>query len=291
MRTVPHIWSARIDPVPLSARDCRQAVTELLQQADADDLIADAALLVSELVANVVLHARTSGEVFMSVCDGALLVEVADASPVTPAPQSVPFHSSTGRGLALVAAIASAWGATPVAGCGKVMWFELGGPPRPAPPAGQDDAASGRAVQLLGAPAALGMATIEHGTSLRREMDPVALSAGGGLHGDVDRYVDRYVDFGTLGPDFDAAVTAGLSTVDVTMTVAENSASVALGHLALVEEGDRLAREGATLAAPADPEVARCRRWMLTEVSRQLRGAGALAWEPLGEPIDQRSTR
>ncbi len=124
-----HVWSDRVDPVPGAGRHCRHAVTDLLHRAQAEHLAADAALLVSELVANVVLHARTSAEVRMSVRDGVLLVEVSDGSPGSVAPQHTSPYATTGRGLALVEAIADAWGSRPVSGGGKVVWFELGGPP------------------------------------------------------------------------------------------------------------------------------------------------------------------
>jgi anti-sigma regulatory factor (Ser/Thr protein kinase) len=83
-----------------------------------------AALLVSELAANAVVHARTPFEVSVSLGPAGVHVEVADGNPVEPAPRLLtePWDEA-GRGLFLVARLAFAWGSKPTAD-GKVVWFE-----------------------------------------------------------------------------------------------------------------------------------------------------------------------
>lgn len=86
-----------------------------------------ATLLVSELVANAVLHAHTTIAVRVSrdVPSGRVKVAVHDGTPRSPARKHYSPTSTTGRGLLLVERLASDWGVTPSA-AGKSVWFELG---------------------------------------------------------------------------------------------------------------------------------------------------------------------
>ncbi len=283
MRSTPHVWSARLPPAPTAARIGRQAVTDLLEAAGAAELAPDAALLVSELLANVVLHAGTEATVRASVRQGSLLVEVADGSPVIPSPLEHDLHRPTGRGLALVEALATAWGAVPTASGGKVIWFELGdGHGRPPVAETTPTPIEGSTIRLLDAPVLLALATLDHGAAVRRELDLRALggTASEGLS------VDRYVDLTGVRSRLEAARRDGLGSADVEVAVTDQAVWAALNHLALVEEGDRMSREGELLAPPSIPEVARCRHWLLTEISWQLKGAAATAWQGDAEPIE-----
>ncbi|MFI9600251.1 ATP-binding protein [Streptomyces sp. NPDC004069] len=90
-----------------------------------------AVLATDELFANAVEHARTGPHdtVTVTIEGGAhtLRVTVADSSPVLPRPRSVDETAESGRGLAIVAALADDWGmAPPEPGCpGKRVWFTL----------------------------------------------------------------------------------------------------------------------------------------------------------------------
>lgn len=282
MRSTPHVWSARLAPAPAAARTGRRAVTELLEAADATELAPDAGLLISELLANVVLHARTDAVVRASVRHGSLLVEVTDGSPVIPAPLARDLNRPTGRGLALVDALATSWGAVPTASGGKVIWFELGdGHGRPP---GKPAAATERiSICLLDTPVLLGLATLDQGAAVRRELDLRALA---GTASEAGLPVDRYVDLTTVRTQLEDARGLGLASLDVEVEVADQATWAALSHLALVEEGDRMSREGELLVAPSIPEVARCRQWLLTQISWQLKGAAATPWQPEPEPIE-----
>ena len=93
------------------------------------DLIADAQLLVSEIVTNAVRYGRPDITLRVSVDPPAIGIAVRDhgeilpASPDGPPPPTQP----SGRGLLIVDAIASAWGVTPNPDSvpGKVVWFEI----------------------------------------------------------------------------------------------------------------------------------------------------------------------
>ncbi|WP_433232469.1 ATP-binding protein [Actinomadura formosensis] len=96
----------------------------------------DIVLMVDELVTNAVVHG--TGPVRLALCiDGAVLTaEVGDADPAAPAapaaPPGVPDWSEGGRGLLLVAALATEFGARP-APPGKTVWFTRHLTPRTAP--------------------------------------------------------------------------------------------------------------------------------------------------------------
>ena len=108
-----------------SAGAARRFVRNTLEAWGADEHAETATLLISELVTNAVLHARSGPEVVLQFEDTVLRVEVHDRSPVLPARRHYGLQAGTGRGIVLVEEMASGWGAEPTAS-GKVVWFELG---------------------------------------------------------------------------------------------------------------------------------------------------------------------
>jgi anti-sigma regulatory factor (Ser/Thr protein kinase) len=100
-------------------------VCETLSAWSCEHIADDAALLVSELVTNVVVHARSDVAVRLWRTDSGIRVEIADRDPE--AVVSRPFNPEAlgGRGLHLVEALAREWGVRP-APPGKTVWFELG---------------------------------------------------------------------------------------------------------------------------------------------------------------------
>jgi signal transduction histidine kinase len=114
--------------------DARRFVTESLVAWSRTDLIDDAAVIITELATNALLHARTGFTVTVSCrVDGTIRLSVRDASAVPPRlRRPAPFEGS-GRGLALVAAIATGWGAD-VLTDGKVVWAQLPSAQLPSAP-------------------------------------------------------------------------------------------------------------------------------------------------------------
>lgn len=109
-----------------SIGEAREFVRDSLAVTDAPvDVIDCAVLLVSELAANVTLHARTEVRVTVRFDDEALWAEVKDWSSRLPQPCLAPEDATSGRGLRLVEAIASHWGVERDED-GKVVWFVLG---------------------------------------------------------------------------------------------------------------------------------------------------------------------
>ncbi len=111
-------------PVPASAAQARRFVGETLGAWGHDALAEAARLLVSELVTNAVLHARTDVEVVVRRTGRGVRVDVHDHSAVTPVMRRYQDEAMTGRGLALVEELAGRWGVDRN-GDGKAVWFEL----------------------------------------------------------------------------------------------------------------------------------------------------------------------
>jgi signal transduction histidine kinase len=95
-----------------------------LEPALAPETMAKLRLLVTELVANSVRHARgTPIEVTVTVGDEFVRTEVSDGGAGFKAPMSDPSPmKSSGWGLFLVRKMASSWGAEPDTG---TVWFEV----------------------------------------------------------------------------------------------------------------------------------------------------------------------
>ena len=89
-----------------------------------DQLCDDAAIVVSELATNAVLHARSDFTVEVSLKDGNVRLSVIDASAQPPVVQVPSSSTISGRGLVLVAALGARWGTSPV-GDGKEVWVEF----------------------------------------------------------------------------------------------------------------------------------------------------------------------
>ena len=113
------------EPDPSAVRRARELVAAALASWDRDDVVEVAELLTSELVSNAVVHARTAFTVSVQADPPVARIEVHDRLPSLPMPEAAPADESEhGRGLLLVEALASQWGAR-VAEGGKVVWFVL----------------------------------------------------------------------------------------------------------------------------------------------------------------------
>jgi hypothetical protein len=86
----------------------------------AADLADDAALVVTELAANAIVHAHSGFTVILSAHGDRLRIAVRDASPRGTPLVPVPLH-----GLAAVDALAWRWGVESRGDAGKTVWVEL----------------------------------------------------------------------------------------------------------------------------------------------------------------------
>lgn len=120
--------TAEIDlqPEPASSSSARRFVRQTLEAWGIGHLEEAAILLTSELITNALLHARTPMELRLRRVDSLLRVEVCDGNERAPVRRHYDADASTGRGLALVEAMAEEWGVdTDAPGGGKAVWFTL----------------------------------------------------------------------------------------------------------------------------------------------------------------------
>jgi anti-sigma regulatory factor (Ser/Thr protein kinase) len=96
----------------------------LQAQGYSGELLDDAAMVVSELATNSVLHASSPFTVAVSSESGVVRISVHDANPTLPMPRRMKVRSRSGRGLGLVAAVADGWGVERTSQ-GKVVWAEI----------------------------------------------------------------------------------------------------------------------------------------------------------------------
>lgn len=96
---------------------------EALRGSDGD--VDTALLLVSELVTNAVLHAKTAIGLTVAQRAGTVRVSVADDSPEGPVRRAATLDSFGGRGMTLIDTLATRWGVERHPGDGKTVWFEL----------------------------------------------------------------------------------------------------------------------------------------------------------------------
>jgi len=113
---------AELEPAVGAARQARELVTEACARWELPDLVGPACTVVTELVNNAVVHARTSLQVLVQRRGDGLAVEVSDGSPLLPQPRGTTASTTPGgRGLLMVQAIAAQWGCTPATD-GKTVW-------------------------------------------------------------------------------------------------------------------------------------------------------------------------
>lgn len=283
----------RLDPVPESARSARETVLDVLARAGRDDLADTAGLLVSELVTNAIVHARTPIELEVAAGHEGVRVAVHDHSPAMPSPRHYGRAATTGRGLSMVKLMSDRHGADHHPGDGKIVWFELGrlragaqeAGSAPAPDVPADAGSADVPVRLLDLPSALALAWQQHADTLLREYVlsqwdenrplPAAPADVGAAH---DAFALVAAAFGAVAPK--GQLPAALDIAVPARLVA------AFGDLELVLEHIlRLAEAGYTLAPTTQPEIRSFRHWLVTEVLDQAAGCQPRAWPGLSSDL------
>jgi PAS domain S-box-containing protein len=280
----PQAAAHTLPAAPTSSRLARRITQDALRDFGLDEFADTAALLVSEVVTNALLHAGSEIRLQVLRRDDGIRIEVRDTSAVLPAPKRHDDDSTTGRGLDLLEMLASSWGAEG-RNSGKIVWFELGTStaaraeagerPALAPSAGDGDHV---AVQLTGLPVVLYHAMRQHNDALLREHALMAFDSGA-------REVNAAAVHGAIVGPVDAQLEGSVGEVDreAVVAVAADAGPGVSALRAVLDETDELAARGALLAPAALPDVRAVRHWFLDEVVRQLDGAEPRAWDPLDE--------
>ena len=116
--------TVQLPPEPASATRARLLAREQLEPRFEGDALDTIALLVTELVTNAILHARTPLQLTLESRPAHVRICVADESTEQPAVQNYDAGAVTGRGLALVEQLATSWGVETTT-MGKVVWCEV----------------------------------------------------------------------------------------------------------------------------------------------------------------------
>jgi anti-sigma regulatory factor (Ser/Thr protein kinase) len=114
-------------PEAASAAAARRFVADAIATWGHDGLADSVTLLTSEVVTNAILHAGSDIELVVHRRPDGVRVAVRDESPNQPVKHLFTADGASGRGLALVDALASSWGVDHLQDDGKWVWFEVAG--------------------------------------------------------------------------------------------------------------------------------------------------------------------
>jgi len=282
--------------VPASVPAARRFVTDGLRSWGLEALIDDVALGLTELAANAALHSAASFMVVkLSLREGGVRVGVEDDGQV-PAAVVVPRagfgaatdnrdladEPTTGRGLAIIELLASAWGVDETS-VGKRVWADFGADhspvghgPDPTATDAQPALPQGwTLVRLADCPVRLSLRQDEHLDELVRELQllnadqanarsqAVAASIQGLLAAPAHaRYTGRRTA--------QLALEAGSDEVDIDMAVPDESSELIRELQEAVSAADRLCDEMKLLTLASSRDLQELRRWMTEEIVAQI---------------------
>lgn len=287
----------RLPPDPMTVTTARRLVTEELLRSGLVELSDDAALLVTEVVSNAVMHARTAILLHVTITTDRVRVEVDDGSSQLPAWSPSMAESLSGRGLTLVNALASRWGADLLDVGGKTVWFELTEDrPDPLPYrtaeelleqwSALDDVppAPGVEITLGDLPAQGLLHAREHGDNILREyqllllnyeshpsgaeISPHLIALARRLAAAADEFAEARRQLRAAALD---SLAVGQDTVTVRLRLQATDAGAAERFRDALDQADEHCRTGVMLTPPSSPELSRLRHYYLTDIARQLR--------------------
>jgi PAS domain S-box-containing protein len=288
----------RLPPRPSSVGEARRMIRECLREAGREDLVETAALLVSEIVTNALVHAGTPIDVAFSFLDGGLRVEVSDGSPHAPTRRGYGPNAGTGRGLMLLEEMVDEWGVV-AEDPGKTVWFQLASTSHlddrsPGPSGTSRRAGMTLDVELVDVPLLLHEAWRQHAESLLREYllacldldppaDPIAVHAEAS---DAIALLAEQIPPSGVGDDPARVMVDAIeplvteSRVDLAVPVGSVAHFATLEHA--MEAALEMVEDGLLLAPPTQPEVQGLREWLCGQVLGQSRGEAPAPWANAG---------
>jgi anti-sigma regulatory factor (Ser/Thr protein kinase) len=261
----------------------------------AEQVRADAAHTVSELVANAVLHAGTPVELSLLRRGAGVRIEVGDGDSNVPtgdgrgAAELLANDTMTGRGLALVEVMSDRWGGE-LREAGKVMWAEVGcGTSRPCRRARRSGSAvpssprrrpAARTVRLIGVPTALLHASARQLTDLQRELHFMALEGSGRRPRELAVAVSIGEAWAPVIETWAASerrlaeqgAASGRDTIDFDIEVPDDIHARIDGAVSWLECSGYSQVRRRLLTLPPRPEVVAYRQWYRDEILSQLAG-------------------
>ena len=291
-----------VDARPGAVPQVRRWVRRALSGWQLDALTDDAELVLTELVSNAVLHAAGRVRIVVTCEPDGVLLEVLDSSPVAPVRRAVSDGGTTGRGLHLVAAMASAWGVSPRPddAPGKTVWCRLRVgvevvEPDLAPEdllAAFDDEAAGFEVTVGDAPTALLRAAKDHLDGLLREFALAESSSGALPHEVAEGITAAATAFGEaraqLRRQLNRATQDGLPRVVLRFALPAELADAGEAYLRALAEADTFARDRRMLSLESPVAFRVLREWYVLALVQGLRDAQAGRPPSAAESFEQR---
>lgn len=268
----------------------RRFVQRVLAHAT-EDLRSNASLLVSEVVANAVLHAKGPVTIEVEQRGSAYRIAVSDESKLAPTTKGYGADETTGRGLHLLDCLAAAWGWNRTQS-GKVVWFDLPLPlDDPHPPGTvrnsyDDPYPSGSLISLLEAPIPEMIRTAAHYDALYREfrlileLDPSHLQAvPGRLLSLMHELGTSFLGFGHSAEEtWETAVHESRDKVDLHFRFPPEASVAVVRYNQLLDEADEYCRRAELLTIAPTEEALAVRRWAFGQVVCQCRGEPPTPW-------------
>ncbi|HET9078562.1 MAG TPA: SpoIIE family protein phosphatase [Acidimicrobiales bacterium] len=278
------------DAVPRARRFVRSSLSEWPAE-----LAADAELVVSELVTNAALHGQPPVALRLAVGDR-VRIEVSDAGRSAPILLQQNTGAMTGRGLAMIAALAEGWGVEAGPEGGKTVWAELavGGSPAVRPEQATadidallrsfpdiDDPGHGPlyTVRLGAVDTEMLVAAKAHIDNVVRELILVRegqATGGAAMAPEMARLVETVTDDfaearAAIKRQAAAAAARGDDWTHLELRLPLSAAAAGERYLAALDQADRYARS-ARLLSLAPPHLHTVfRRWYVSSLVEQLR--------------------
>ena len=255
----------------------------------------DAAVLVAgELLANARQHGLAPVAVCVSGDGENLRIEVRDGSSRVPVRAARSMSNMTGRGLALVEALASRWGVVRGPEAGKTVWAEFVGDQGAVSDQDQDAAdladweddatqvSEERFTVVLGdVPTDLLIEAKAHMDNLVREF---SLTKPSGESAELPEHFRQLIE--TVVHSFSdardaikrqalAAAALGQQRTRLTLRLPASAADAGEAYLAALDEADTYSRAARLLTLETQPDHRLFRRWYVEAVIRQLRELAA----------------
>jgi PAS domain S-box-containing protein len=279
-----------------------------------DELADAAALVVTELVTNALLHGSPPVRVRLREVPDGVRLEVADRGAELPVAVRRSSAAMTGRGLALVEALCRSWGVDADDLAGKVVWAELaedvaGGlaavlrvdlVQRLEDPTGDDEVEPLHTVELDAVPTNLLLDAKAHVDDLVREFaleaaaaDETAAASGSSTPAELAQLVATVVH-GFRGPR-NAIERQALEAaerdepeVHLTLTLPASAAEAGERYLAALDEADGWAARARLLTLETPPVQKVFRHWYVQALVDQLRALTDGTAPPPIVPFPQR---
>ena len=293
---------------PRIVADARASVREAVIALGRPDLADDAALVASELVTNAVLHGGGCEAVTVEPTDDGVRIVVADHRPVPPVLGWASADSMTGRGVRLVAGLATRWGAEPQDG-GKVIWADLTGGSEGFAGVSEHDllelwddqeAAEGQQrhrVVLGEVPTDLLIAAKSHVDNLVREFTLASSGARAGLTAEVVPHLEALIETVTtrfadardaIKRQALAAAEEGSPRTRLELFLDVEAADAGEEYLQALDAVDAYCRAARLLTLETPPQHRVFRRWYVEEIVAQVRAQAAGGPARAAQPFEER---